>query len=128
MGDKIVFKLNNRRFGLDTSVVHRVIEVDKIFFLPGQSGIVNGIVSLMGEPVTVVDCRKALEGGEGEGQRHKIIVVRDKGRLIGFDVGGANLSFDWEQTEESGAAPEPVDWAGLFEETKKILSRQIANG
>lgn len=128
MGDKLIFELEGRQFGLDTSVVYRVLEVDKLFFLPGQSGMVNGIISLMGDPVTVIDCRKALGAPQYNGQRHKIIVVRNNNRLIGFDVGEVNLSFSWEKANKGKAAPKEIEWATLFEEAKKILENQGNHG
>ncbi|TAN62101.1 hypothetical protein EPN18_05385 [bacterium] len=128
MGDKLIFELEGRQFGLDTSVVYRVLEVDKLFFLPGQSGMVNGIISLMGDPVTVIDCRKALGAPQDNGQRHKIIVVRNNEHLIGFDVGGVNLSFSWEEANKGKTAPMEIEWAALFEEAKKILENQGNHG
>ncbi len=151
MGDKIVFQLGTRRFGLDIETVHRILEVERVFFIPGQSGFVNGMVSLMGEPVAVINCAKALNApedrdGNAAGAR-RIIVVREKGAMVGIDVNGALISFVWGEKIkdvhrpekgmeaahrfirgilEAGQAPpvELIDCAAVFEETKKILSAQ----
>lgn len=158
MGDKIAFKIGERTFGIDVEAVHKILEVNRVFFIPGQSGFVNGMVSLMGEPVAVVNCQKALEGRNAmnaheeasNGAPHKIIVIRDKNRMVGLDIDGANLSFIWKEkikgvhaflgspedmsdgtriftssmmdVEESSPV-ELIDWTAVFEETKKILSQ-----
>ncbi|MBI5887554.1 MAG: chemotaxis protein CheW [Deltaproteobacteria bacterium] len=99
MGDKIAFKIGERTFGIDIEAVHKILEVDRVFFIPGQSGFVNGMVSLMGEPVTVIDCRKALGAPEdaSSGTPHKIIVIRDRNRMVGLDIDGGALSFIWKE-------------------------------
>lgn len=142
MGDKIIFEMGGSHFGVDTSVVCKVTEVDKVFFVPGQAGIVNGVISLAGEPVTVINCRRLLGAGPiDKNHRHKIIVVKDKKRLIGFDVGSANLTFVWSEkvkdaepsrafdftsgsVEAEGTLVSLLNWAALFEEAKKILSAE----
>lgn len=96
-GDKIIIDFDGSKFALDTSVIAGIIEVEKIPFLPGQKGFVNGIISLRGEPVTVIDLKKAFKAGLSEKGPSKIIVVRDKGRLIGFDIGLSEVSFIWDE-------------------------------
>lgn len=157
MGDKIAFKLGERTFGVDIDAVYKILEVDRVFFIPGQSGFINGVVSLMGEPIAVVSCRKALDAPEGvvNEMTHKIIIVRDKNKMVGLDINGAVLSFIWKEkikgthtylgspeelsqgthrftsgmidVEESNPV-EIIDWTAVFEETKKILSEQQEHG
>lgn len=154
MADKIIFEVGTRFFGLDTANVDRILEVEKFFFLPGQSAFINGVISLSGEPVAVVSVRRILgEAAQGPGQKgslHKVIVLRDKTRRIGFDIGSAEISFLWE--EEAGekiisrslsrdpggficgsidtreAHIELLDWGTLFEEAKRILSTDGTGG
>lgn len=157
MGDKIAFTIGERTFAIDIEAVHKILEVDRVFFIPGQSGFVNGMVSLMGEPVTVINCQKALSAPEyaASGAPHKIIVIRDKNRMVGLDIDGAGLSFVWKEKiknvhaflgspedmpegtprftsgmidVEESRQMELIDLAAVFEETKKILSEQREYG
>lgn len=148
-GDKIVIELDGVKLALDTAVIDGIVEVERIPFLPGQSGIVNGIISLRNEPVTVIDIRRVFSGPPApektvEGGPHKIIVVRGKNRLIGFDIGGAPVSFLWEEELKgrvalrhgeypgyvSGKIDEGenpiriIDWAALFNEAARLLSAE----
>ncbi|MBI5587816.1 MAG: chemotaxis protein CheW [Deltaproteobacteria bacterium] len=147
-GDKLVIALGAARYALDTSVVAGIVAVDRVPFLPGQSGFVKGIISLRNEPVTVIDLKKVLapevpDEGAGPG---KVIVVRDKKRLIGLGIGSATVSFMWdEELKDSspvgeagrftsgtiGPENDPVliiDWTALFAETARILSTEKKGG
>ena len=114
MADRLVFNLDDKLFGFDTESVDKVVEMDRVFFLPGSSGIISGIISLSGEPVTVVDARKAVgakpldPGGQGAAESgvHRIIVVRDSKRLLGYDIGPTEVRFLWEDDPVKEARPE----------------------
>lgn len=142
-GDKLVIELDGARFALDTAIIAGIVEVRSIPFLPGQTGFVNGIISLRNEPVTVVDIRRVfgVEKKAG-GSPHKVVVVREKNRLLGFDIGSADISFLWEEELKDRAAgkgssnftsakldPESnpvelIDWSALFTEAARILSTE----
>lgn len=147
-GDKLVIALGAARYALDTSAVAGIVAVDRVPLLPGQSGFVKGIISLRNEPVTVIDLRKVFapalpDDGDGPG---KIIVVRDKKRLIGLAIGSATVSFVWDEELEGsrpageaggftsgtiGPENDPVliiDWTALFAETARILSAEEKGG
>ena len=110
MADRLVFDIDDKLFGFDTESVDKVVEMDKVFFLPGSSGIISGIISLSGEPVTVVDARKAVGAkplqGAAESDLHRIIVVRDSKRLLGYDIGPTEVRFLWEDDPVKEARPE----------------------
>jgi chemotaxis signal transduction protein len=135
--DKLVIELDGKRYAFDTADVASIVESERIPVLPGSAGFVTGIISLRGEPVTVVDLGKVFnpDRKSEEGPR-RIVVVRGKNRILGFDIGSANISFLWEE-ELKGAAPagetgsstgeergpcRSVDWGALFDETTRILS------
>ena len=138
MGDRLIFKLGARLFALDTPEVDKVVEVLRLSYLPGQGGIVSGVVSLGGEPVTVVDAARALNApAPGPGALKKVVVVRRGSMTLGLDIGAAPVTFEWETRpgEDEGAAlggrtpghkgdktVEPVDWPALFREAARILS------
>ncbi|MFQ5441734.1 MAG: chemotaxis protein [Thermodesulfobacteriota bacterium] len=139
MPDKLIFKLGQKSFGIDTGVVDGVVEVNKVFFLPGGKGLVKGIISLRGDPVTVIDGGVLDAGSPVPPDRpRKIIVVREDEHIIGIDIGGAEVSvIRLENPADRGAestADGPggakvnaeevhdVDCAGLFNRAEKILS------
>ena len=148
MADRLVFNLDDRLFGFDTESVDKIVEMDRVFFLPGSSGILSGIISLSGEPVTVVDARKAVgiepldpdRLGPAESNVHRIIVVRDSERLLGYDLGPTEVRFLWEDDpakkarteggeEEPPETPEEteaqyvelIDWTVDYDKTVDIL-------
>ena len=132
MADRLIIDFDGARCSFDTADVVGVVETQRSF-IPGRAGFVTGIISLRGEPVAVVDLRKALghapmkKSGEGQG---RVVVVGRKNRVLGFDVGSATVSFLWESPAAAGearaqgddVAARPVDWGRIFDETAGLLS------
>lgn len=147
-GDKLVIELGAARYALDTALVAGIVAAESVPFLPGQSGLVRGIISLRNEPVTVIDLRIvfAPDGPGEEKGAGKVIVVRDKNRLIGLAIGSSPVSFMWDEELEKSASrgeagrfttgvigPENdpvwiIDWRALFTETARILSTEEKGG
>lgn len=139
-GDKLVISLGNGRFALDTRTVAGIIELERLPFLPGKSGFVSGIVSFRNEPVTVIDLSGALgDFTEAPQTGHKVIILADRGRVLGIDIGSSQVSFIWDEelkgrtTGEKGLytsgriyiADGPIDiidWQALFNETTRLLT------
>ncbi|MBI5491945.1 MAG: chemotaxis protein CheW [Deltaproteobacteria bacterium] len=142
-GDKLVIELEGTNLGLDTKAVAGIVELEKVPLMPGQSGFIAGIISFRNEPVTVIDVRKAFRSPAQAGGRHKVVVVRDKNRLLGLDAGPSVISFLWEDeikalspargdgeyTKETieleGRIVGMIDCAALFEEASRILSTEV---
>ncbi len=148
MADRLIFNLDDKLFGFNTTEVDKVVETDHIFFLPGRSGIISGIISLSGEPVTVVDARRAVGAkpvpptDRAEGSTHRVIVVRDSDRLLGYDIGPTEVTFLWGEGSVKDPHPEGtgieapvktdttekavvlINWAAHFEEASRILSSE----
>lgn len=147
--DKLVIEMDGVRYAFDTADVASIVESERIPFLPGNIGFVTGIISLRGEPVTVVDLRRVFNPGrtgQSEEGPRKIVVVRGKNRILGFDIGSANVSFLWNEElksaskekttagenggytgKEAGPDAGPVrfiDWSALFDETTRMLSTE----
>lgn len=105
MEDKLIFDLDGRSFALETSEVYRVVEVERLSYLPGQGGVVTGVISLSGEPVTVVNARKAFSISgitPSAVATRKIVVVRKERMTIGLDIGTAPVTFAWNADLEGG--------------------------
>lgn len=145
-GDRLVIECGGVRLALGTSDVAGIVEVSKVPYLPGQSRFVNGIISFRNEPVAVVDIRKVFQGlspEKADGEK-KIIVLKQKGRTLGIEIGSARIFFIWNR-EAAEMTPGvkgqyiegkieledgPVyilDWRKLFDETARILSLEEEN-
>ncbi len=143
-GDKMVVELEGFSIALDTSLVAGIKEVDKLPFMPGQKGLVSGIISLRNEPVTVINIHRAFgiaSGTTDEPGPRKIIVVNDRGRLLGIDIGSSQVSFLWgDQIKDKVTLHEGryikgriegekgpirlIDPSALFDEASRILSSE----
>lgn len=144
--DLLVTNLGGEWFAIETSAVAGIVEAERIPFLPGAKKFIEGIISLRNEPVTVIDLKKAFWEGpsqDGDGPK-KIIIAKDKTRVIGLDIGGAEVTFIWnegagkpaEAGQEQGArftkgiavsegrSIRLVDWAAIYDETSRILSTE----
>ncbi len=136
MADRLVFNLDGKLFGFNTPEVDKVVEVDHVFFLPGRSGIISGIISLSGEPVTVVDARRAVGAkpvpppDRTESVTHRVIIVRDSDRLLGYDIGTTEVTFLWDEgsgmatpvkTDTAEKAVLLINWGAHFDEAANIL-------
>lgn len=141
-GDKLIISLDAGKFAVPTTAVAGVVEFDKLPFLPGRTGFVTGIISFRNEPVAVVDLAMALgDFSPAPRASHKIIVLRDRGRALGVDIGESALSFLWDEEIGGQAADEKglftssriyaegstidiIDWTALFNETSRMLATE----
>jgi chemotaxis signal transduction protein len=140
-GDKLIFEVRGQRFGVDTSGVAGILEAGKTSAIPGQTGIIRGVISLRGDPVAVVDAAVVFTGSpEPRGARDKVVVVRDLGHLLGINIGPVKPYFVWSEelknfhvTDEKGpytkgrieTGEHPisiVDCTALFEEAARVLA------
>lgn len=152
-GDKLVIALKGISVALGTKTVAGIVSADKTSFVPGSKGFISGVISLRGEPVAVVSLPKAFgqdaEGGvtpfAGAQGLGKIIVVRDKTRILGLDIGSSEIKFIWDEEIKDAVTRPPalkftrgviefngiklhlLDWEGLFAEATGMLSADGAH-
>lgn len=144
--DKLVIGLNGIKLAINTSEVAGIVAVQHPTYLPNQSGFVSGVISLRGEPVTVVDVRKAFNLQSSPVARHLVIVVTDAKRTLGLDTGEAETSFLWtedlKQSLHSGNGEKYskgvitldtnnyiiVDWRAMFDEAVRLLQTDETHG
>ncbi|GMR05387.1 MAG: hypothetical protein BMS9Abin24_200 [Thermodesulfobacteriota bacterium] len=138
----MVVELEGFSIALDTKLVAGIKEVERLPFMPGQRGLVSGIISLRNEPVTVINIHRAfgITAAESAGPK-KIIVIKDKGRLLGIDIGSSQVSFLWAnelkgkvtlhegryikgRIEGKRGPIRLIDPGSLFEEATRILSAE----
>lgn len=111
MSDKLVFRLSDKYYGIDTDRVYGIIEAEDIYFLPGRVGFVRGVISLRGETVTVLD--SAVLSGQPCARSEcpgKIIVMKIEDQFLGLDISGAEVFFVWGK--EGGAHRADTDNPG----------------
>jgi len=79
----VIFRLDNRRFGLRLSVVERVIRAVEITPLPNAPEVIHGLVNMQGEIIYVVNTRKALGLPDREiDLSDQFIIARASGRFV----------------------------------------------
>lgn len=140
MSDLLVFDIDGTAYGFKTSIVAGVVEPDRPSFIPGQKGFVNGIISLRGEPVAVIDLCAAFGAKQEQRASRKVVVIREKENLIGFDIGSAAVSFIWKEDLEKkgtfagadkrvlmavdlgGSTVNLIDWKAFLDEAAQAMS------
>ncbi|MBI5970235.1 MAG: chemotaxis protein CheW [Deltaproteobacteria bacterium] len=146
-GDKLVIALKDISVALGTKTVAGIVSAEKTSFVPGSRGFINGVISLRGEPVAVVSLGRAFgqDAQYGAPGLHKIIVVRDKARILGLDIGSSDVTFIWDEEIKDAVTRPPemkftkgviefnewklhlLDWEGLFAEATGMLSTDGAH-
>jgi len=146
-GDKLVIALKDISVAIGTKTVAGIVSAEKTSFVPGSRGFINGVISLRGEPIAVVSLSKAFgqEAKDGAPGLNRIIVVRDKTRILGLDVGSSEIKFIWDEEIKDAVTRPPslkftrgviefngrklhlLDWEGLFAEATGMLSADGAH-
>ncbi len=144
-GDKLIIEFQGLRLGINTSIIAGIVEMDALPFLPGQKGLVSGIISLKNEPVVVADLPAAFERTEALPRQrpHKVIIISQGGKTLGLDAGRGALTFLWNEDISAGPKTEKqenplkyadeiiettrgrvliINWRLIFEEAARILS------
>lgn len=144
--DKLVIGLNGLKLAINTTEVAGIVSVQHPTYLPNQSGFVSGVISLRGEPVTVVDVRKVFKLQSGGGGKHIVVVLMDAKRTLGLDTGEAETSFLWAEelkkcviNNDGGKYTKGtitldtndyiiVDWHAMFDEAERLLKTDETHG
>jgi purine-binding chemotaxis protein CheW len=85
------FKVGRETYGVPITSVHEIVRVPEITAMPDAPAYMEGVISLRGKIVSVIDLRKRL--GEREvaaSKRNRILVLEHKGRLSGLIVDSAS--------------------------------------
>ena len=125
MADVLAFEVNGRLMGFDTAAIECVVEAARVFFMPGSGGLVKGVISLRNEPVTVVDAFRTSPREAGSGREKgpsRIVIVRDRERILGFDIGSTKVYCLLGGVDPMGRKAELFNWAAFFDEARKVLA------
>ncbi len=80
----ITFLLNSQYFGIEISNIIEVVKEYKIKHIPGVSSVIEGLINLRGEIITVLNLKKRLNLPETENQIHDVLIVRYDGTNYGL--------------------------------------------
>ncbi len=83
----LVFNVANEELGLDISCVREVLRPQTIYPLPKTPAFIEGVISLRGHIVALIDLRKRLNAREIEDEgKKRIIVCRVNRSTVGLTV------------------------------------------
>lgn len=87
----VIFQLAGESYGIDIRAVKEIILPMRVTPVPGSSNLIEGIISLRGQIVPILDLRKkfgfdrAAEAGAG-----RIVVTEVDGLVMGLQVDGVS--------------------------------------
>jgi len=73
----VVFKLDNERYGVETSQVKEIIRVEEITRIPNAPDFVEGVINLRGQITTIINLRKRFGMEPKEIDANTRIIVFD---------------------------------------------------
>jgi len=83
----VVFTLNDEMCGVETTQVKEIVKYESITKMPDMPKFIDGVISLRGTVVPVVNLNKRFGLGETEITKKTKIIINDiEGKLIGFIV------------------------------------------
>ncbi|MCK4738809.1 MAG: chemotaxis protein CheW [Deltaproteobacteria bacterium] len=135
-GDIVIFELNKNKLALELSDVDKIIEVDKIFLMPGAakaSDKIRGVISNKGEAVVIVNLATIFNPEAVNVSPEKIIILKErvKGvtKVLGLSIGEAVISFFWKNEITGGhngtaqdASFKMLNWKSLYDRTVQALA------
>lgn len=140
--DKIIFNFNGEILALDLETIDSIIEVERFFQIPHAPVFLNGIISLHGEVITVIDLPVLFEATwKPQKPPYRVIISRMNGTYMGFHIGKASTSFLWKERigkmklreekerytmgviESDDTVIKVIDWKSLLNHTVKTLSK-----
>ena len=100
----VVFYINGEEYGIDIQKIMTIEKLHNITRVPHAPAIVNGVINLRGEIISVIDMSKRLKMGEVKfGDNTRIIIFKIEELSIGFIVDQVVevLSIEQDQIEST---------------------------
>jgi purine-binding chemotaxis protein CheW len=83
----VVFDLLDEHYGVDVAAVESIVKLQPITAIPQTADYVEGVTSLRGAVLPVIDLRKRFGLPAGEASKDtRIVVVEMKGQVVGMVV------------------------------------------
>jgi purine-binding chemotaxis protein CheW len=86
----VLFRLNDRLYGIDLHAVREILPVRRATRLPGSPAYVAGLINVRGTIVTVIDLGARLDGNSSLRSDGSIILVEYRQKLVGIAVAEVN--------------------------------------
>ncbi len=95
----VIFKLEDKDFGIEINRVIEIIRPPKVFSMPELPNFLEGIINLRGIIIPLIDLRKRLEIESSV--LGKIIIIRYEGDRLGLRVDSVEEIIDIDEKEIS---------------------------
>jgi purine-binding chemotaxis protein CheW len=85
------FGIGRETYGVPITALHEIVRVPEITAVPDAPEYMEGVISLRGKIVSVIDLRKRLGVSQAvSSKRNRILVLEHKGKLSGLIVDSAS--------------------------------------
>lgn len=96
----IIFKLNNRNFGIDITQVDHIIEPSEIYKLPDTPEFIDGLINFRNTVYTLINLREKFNFPKKDiDESTKILIIDNKQMKFGFMVDEADEILSFEQNK-----------------------------
>ncbi|KXS41899.1 MULTISPECIES: chemotaxis protein CheW [unclassified Candidatus Frackibacter] len=82
----VAFRLNDEEYGVEILETQEIIEMQRITKIPNAPNFVEGIISLRGEIIPIIDLRKRFNLDISNEEEQRIIIVETEGNKVGMIV------------------------------------------
>lgn len=86
MFQAVVFKLNEKKYGVDIGFVNSIEKEQKVIKVPNSSTSIKGIVNLRGEVIPVIDLKDKFGLDYEPGENTEMIIVNHGDGKLGLEV------------------------------------------
>lgn len=82
----LLFRISGEEYAMDLSYVREVIKVQKIKSIPQSLEFIEGVISIRGYLIALMNLAKRLHLEESNVPKQKVIICQSQGRVFGFLV------------------------------------------
>lgn len=86
----MLFRLGDRRYGIDLDAVREILPVRRATRVPGAPAYVAGLINVRGTIVTVLDLGARLDGNSSLAPDGSVILVEHRQKVVGIAVAEVN--------------------------------------
>jgi len=121
----VIFELGSENFCIDLLSVREIIRIVEITRLPEAPEFVEGVITLRGEVVPIIDLRKrfGFTISENENSDNRIMIIETADNILGFIVDGVREVL---RTRNSEIKPPPAMITSEID--KRYFEGVITNG
>lgn len=122
----MLFRLGDRRYGIDLDAVREILPVRRATRVPGAPAYVAGLINVRGTIVTVLDLGARLDGNSSLAPDGSVILVEHRQKVVGIAVAEVNdvmmiPTESIEQATERGEADSAIVGLGRMDDKVVII-------